>query len=575
MGSFSRYLLLLLCSGILSLPGIASAQIQNQLGQPQQNNSAVGFSSGLNIGFSNDFEKFNYIDPIGLQLASQPNTPSAAVNPKVYVLGPYDMVSMKIEGNFTLNIRGVTVNAEGDLILPQIGDVPVSGLTIAQARDRIDSVIVKDFKNRTHAYLSLEKPRNFQISITGNVPDAGHYQILAMTRLNTVIDSITGAAGGNQGNIQNGQYDLRNILIHHTDGTTTRADMVYYERTGDLSGDPVVHDGDIIEIHKIHEQTPRISISGAVKMPSELSYRKDDSISRLIRMAGGFTARADTSKVVIFHREGGAIDSLSMSLDGSSLDSYKLQPNDRILIPSLPDQKLNYSAWVYGEVNNPGNYPIVEGQTTVEDLVKLAGGIKQDALVQSAYILRNKSALPNQAGNTININRLERTSNQYVDNLKYLEIETKLSEGRISLDADDATQMDAIKVLDGDRLYIPRNNHTVFLFGQVNNPGYYPYQSGLSVNDYIQKAGGLALSADPGRVFIIKAGSKSWYHPGEINLNSGDFIFVDRKPHEVLAEKRLYELQRLAAKRGNIQLILAGVSSITAIITTLIAVKVL
>ncbi len=583
-----------------------------------QNSGSGNPANSLNIGLTNNFDKDIYIDPYGLQLTSGLYTPSATVDPKVYVLGPNDLISIKIDGNISLSVRGVAVNAEGDVILPQIGDVFVSGLTIEQARSKLNLIITKTFKNSHLAYISLDKPRNFYITITGNIPNPGRFEIPAMTRLDAVIkpalektplnlsspvssqqaflmkrtpaqQRIFARVGQlsdttlhrsndfDQGNLlQDYKYDFRNIIIRHTDGTTTRADLVSYNRTGNMAGNPVIRNGDIIEIYKINERTPRVSISGAVNIPSELEYRKGDTISKLIELAGGYSNLADTTHVIIFRRKGEKIDSLLVvSNEASGYKKYVLEPNERVLVPFLPNAKMNYSAWVYGEVKNPGNYPIIEGKTTAEDLVKLAGGLKKDALSQGSYILRSKTSFPNKTDSEINTDQLKRTSNQYIQGLDYLDLETRLSEGRINVNTSDTTQMNNINIQDGDRLFIPRNNHTVFLFGQVNNPGYFPYRSGLSMQDYIQKAGGLALSADPSRIFVIKAGSRAWYHPYQTKLGPGDYIFVDRKPYEQLNEKRQYDVQLEAAKRGNIQLLLAGFSAITAIITTLIAVKVL
>ncbi len=591
--------------------------LSNMSQKAYSQNSTTPSTSGFDIGFTSNFEKFNYVDPIGLKLISELNTPSATVDPKVYVLGPNDLISMKIDGNFSLTIRGVAVNAEGDLILPQIGDVSVSGLTIVQARSKLDSVITQTFKDSHLSYLSLDKPRDFYITITGNIPNPGRFEIPAMSRLDAVIkpalnktqENIPQSASStqqpflmdripvtrrafikmgqtdttlhssnefDQGNLlQNYQYDFRNILIRHTDGTAIRADLVSYNRTGDMSGNPVIRNGDVIEIHKIDEHTPRISISGAVNIPSELEYRKGDTISRLIQLAGGYSTLADTSRVIIYRRQGMNIDSITIAANQPNFDHYPLEPNERIQVPTLPNKKMNYSAWVYGEVKNPGNYPIVEGRTTAQDLVKLAGGLKNDALPQASYMLRSKTSFANKSKSEINTDMLKRTSNQYIQGLEYLDLETRLSEGRINLNASDIAQMSNINVLDGDRLFVPRDNHTVFLFGQVNNPGYFAFNSNVSVKQYIQKAGGLALAADPGRVFVIKAGSRTWYKPDQTTLASGDYIFVDRKPYEELSEKRQYQIQRLATKQRNIQLVLAGFSAVAAIITTLIAVKLL
>jgi protein involved in polysaccharide export with SLBB domain len=107
----------------------------------------------------------------------------------------------------------------------------------------------------------------------------------------------------------------------------------------------------------------------------------------------------------------------------------------------------------------------------------------------------------------------------------------------------------------------------------VNNPGYFPFIENTNTNNYINRAGGFALSADRDRVFIIKAGNATMYRPGETELESGDRIFIDRQPIEELNALRTYEIQQQQVKNTRTQLILAAISTITGIITTYVAVQ--
>ena len=111
------------------------------------------------------------------------------------------------------------------------------------------------------------------------------------------------------------------------------------------------------------------------------------------------------------------------------------------------------------------------------------------------------------------------------------------------------------------------------LYGQVNKPGDYRYDSTLGLNDYLDKAGGVTLAADTERIFIIKAGSRTWMKPEMTDINSGDIIFVDRIPFDELNAQRSFDLQKQAARRNNIQLILSGLTAITGIITTVVAIR--
>lgn len=82
---------------------------------------------------------------------------------------------------------------------------------------------------------------------------------------------------------------------------------------------------------------------------------------------------------------------------------------------------------------------------------------------------------------------------------------------------------------DKDIIYINDNKNIVYVYGQVQAEGYIPYKPGEDVDYYIERAGGYSLAADEGNTRIIKFNSRGWYEPGEVELRSGDFIYVPRE----------------------------------------------
>ncbi|WP_417371874.1 SLBB domain-containing protein, partial [Gelidibacter japonicus] len=230
------------------------------------------------------------------------------------------------------------------------------------------------------------------------------------------------------------------------------------------------------------------------------------------------------------------------------------------------------SAWVLGEVNIPGSFPIITGKTSASDLLSLSGGLTDEALPASAYLVRGTN-FENEIPNKFNAKLMLRTADQIDEGVEYFETETRLSQNRVYLDLEDIGQLQELKIFSGDSLYVPKDEHTIFIFGQVNKPGYFPYLSSsvVSVNEYISKAGGFALAADKERVFIIKAGNGAWYKPDETQLESGDRIFVDKQPVVPFASKQTYEYQQAQLRNQRIQLWLATISTITGIITTYVA----
>src|SRR5690606_8003587 len=105
-------------------------------------------------------------------------------------------------------------------------------------------------------------------------------------------------------------------------------------------------------------------------------------------------------------------------------------------------------------------------------------------------------------------------------------------------------QLRSIKVMDGDSLIIPRDLNTVYVYGQVSNPGYVEYIPGGSVYDYIDATGGYTLSSDRKKLYLIKAGSLSWADARNSTIESGDMIYVDRTLLDDNVQRRNFLVQR-------------------------------
>jgi protein involved in polysaccharide export with SLBB domain len=234
----------------------------------------------------------------------------------------------------------------------------------------------------------------------------------------------------------------------------------------------------------------------------------------------------------------------------------------------------NSSAWVYGEAEIPGNFPIDSDDTTLAELIDLAGGLTDRALTNGAYMIRaNMSNRGVPSATTLNTAQLMRTSDQVLQGFEYLEMERDLnSDQRMFIDLEDDRQLSQVRITDGDRVYIPTDYQNIVLYGQLNNPGNYPFNSSFRVRDYLDQAGGLSLAADPERIFVIKAGSRAWKQTGETSLESGDMIFVDRTPFDELNAQREYEIQIRNSRRNNAQLVLTAISTIAAAVTTYVAI---
>jgi protein involved in polysaccharide export with SLBB domain len=532
---------------------------------------------GFNIDLSDVFGGFYYTDPLSVQLASRINPIEASLDLENYVLGVNDLISIKIDGAQSLFLRGLLVNPQGDVTLPVVGPVNINGLTISESEKKIEEATAPHLKNAS-VTITIDSPRPVIYHVTGGVPYPGKYLTYPQSRVDQAIFSsvtsgnrdLSKSIPNSSDFLTNDNYSFRSIKIYHSDGTESEADLVKYFRTGSLKSNPFVKHGDLINIIPTNRETPKVSISGAVKADYEFEYKKGDTPSLILEFGGGFEETADTTKLFVYRRAVNGIEQIVVKPE--DWDSFNLLPNDRVVAPFGDEFDASASAWVYGEVNIPGNFPVESGATTALELLQTAGGLSQEALPAAAYLVRSggqKNEIPNQ----FNADLMKRTSDQYLQGLEYLDAETRLSKNKVYIDLSDDSQLQGLKIFDGDRLYIPKDDQTIFVFGQVNNPGYFGYSGTKTVNEYITQAGGFALSADKDRIFILKAGNATWFKVGDTDLSSGDKIFIDRQPVEELNAKRAYDIQKQQLRNQRTQLIMTAITTITGIITTYVAVR--
>ncbi len=569
------------------LVSLFATAVEAQQGQSEQRRP-------LSVQPSQDFSQFLFLDELGIQLSIS-SFYEGFIDIDTYKIGTGDLLGISLEGNVTGSIRGLRVNSQGTIMIPEVGVIRVGDLLFNEAEALISKKVTEKLPD-THAKIVLEHPRTIKVHVIGTPPFSGPQLVLAQTRLDQAVyrsffqpEVPAEGEGGPvmedpmspmvmlankypSDFIEGREYSLRNIMINRADGTQESGDLVRYMKTGDQDANPVVQQDDIINITRLHFYNPRVSITGAVNRALDVEYRPDDTIDLLIRMAGGTTYDAADQTIRVHRLTEQGLQAFVLD-DSASIAEYEVLPNDRIVIPYNRDKRTSHSVLVYGEAQFTGRFPIEDGKTTLYDLLQTTGGLTDKALPQAAYLLRS------QPGRTefgsfpaFDPTTLTRTSDQFEQGFEYLELEAELILNRVYIDLTDEEQLKEVYLISEDRLFIPKNDGTIFVFGQVNNPGYYNFSAEWSTDAYITNAGGFALSADEERIFIVKSQTNSWYRPDQTTIEPGDLVFVDRVPFDELQAHRNYDLQKRTQRNSNIQLIMTGLTTITSIITAYIAV---
>lgn len=535
---------------ILGLIAVTTALSSPFTAIAQTGNARDRAQSGTGFGTDGTY----YVDDVGLRLSLDAMAQEGYVNPATYRLGRMDVLSIEIQGLAPITFRGLIVNADGALVIPTVGIVSVRDITLNEAIERIREAMSQKYSS-DQISVTLERLKPVHVHITGDVDTTRSMVIPANTRLSNVVTPI----------IQNmtGQTILtRYIEIKSRTGETRMADLEAFRLGGFLDDNPFLQDGDVILLTNRTRFEPRISITGGVPRQILFDYRMDDNLTKLFRIAGGYRFDADTTHFIINRIEGNRVTQIRVEGSIPQNSDYPLRANDRIVIPVLPDSYVMQAATIKGEIGMPGTYPIIRNRTTLRQIIETSGGMKSTALTQGIIVERRIPRILPEQGDLF-----ARTSDQYTEGFEYLDTERQLS-SFIFLDVRNSESYDFV-IMDQDIITIPKDETTVYVFGQVNRTGYYVHKPGQSVNQYLENAGGFGLAAEESRIFVIKSGSYIWLTPEQTTVESGDMIFVDRKPYEDVQTARQYDLQLRSQRNSNMGLILTTITTLATLVSTI------
>lgn len=472
--------------------------------------------------------------------APEPRRPGTAflgdrmVDRSTYVAGPNDRLSIAIMG-YSDAFYEVEVSADGNLLIPKIGNVPVAGLALDDVEARIRARARRVYPEAEVA-LTLTRPRVFKVYLLGDVPAPGPRAASPLTRVSELLEE-----GGSE------PRQIRNVDLVRASGDTVSVDLVRFRQTGDLRFNPTLREGDVAIVPGRDES---VEIYGRVFFPGPYEYRRGETLAEILRIANGERAfPSDAHDVIEVTRFTGPSERTFFTFRrdealGERGRSFALEPFDAIYVPAVTDFKVQKTVDVEGEVRYPGTYPIRPDTTTVRDLVRMAGGLTPEASLASARLVRREIGTEDEAMRT-----LQEVPPEFLteEELRIMRIQQTAEPNRVVIDFVDllgSGESPATVTLDeGDRLVIPRERKGVTVLGAVLDAGIVAFEPGAPIDTYVARAGGYTERADEGDVIVLKARQGTRLQADEVAaIESGDTIIV---PYE--EERDLWEIYRTAA----------------------------
>lgn len=492
------------------------------------------------------------------------------LSPDHYFVGAGDILALEIVGPISLTVP-LTVSPENIVLVPRLGEINVSGKTLTQVKAEIQRLVQSRNPNN-RAYLTLQRPRMVYFRVSGNVVAPGLYTLPATMRVSSAVaianqETLTSPkerlaanrsmASAPADNSPSGQYTVsyaqRNVKVQHRNGTTDIADALRSRYMDDPAADPTIRESDEIYVPFEYESVrdgAMLSIAGAVQRPCLMPYRKGDRISLLLKAAYGLTENADSTRVELLEVvSAGASGNTAKTLSAARIlaggaEDIELPAGASVVVrEKAQTAKLRGTVSVLGEITSPGVYSIEVGVTRLAALVQQAGGLTKAAhLPLSTITRREMRSLAFRVTDAELSRNFQYTTLTPEDTLRY-KLDESLRRPVVACDFSAALEKnsdaDNVPLQDGDIITIAANPRNVFVFGQVNKPGFIEAAEGKTAEWYVNAAGNYAPNADTARVRVIKAKNRLWLDPkvvagaskgASITLEAGDQIYVPRVP---------------------------------------------
>jgi polysaccharide biosynthesis/export protein len=492
-----------------TMPGVNSSGIDNLLGQ-------IGPMSSTSTMFNDQLLE-------------------GAVDINKYIVGPNDIFSLGVWGILNQPLP-LSVSPEGSLIIPSVGEVQVSGLTLAEAKQRVSDKLKKRYI-AADISLTLVSPRRFSVTVTG--VGQGIYPVSAVSRVSYVVWNIfsdsTSLLRSGTTLSERSLFSVRNISLKHKNGQIEKVDLYKYFATQDSKYNPFLVEGDVISIPKYDWDGRFISIMGAVQFPGIFEYIEGDDLETAIQLVRGVTSVGllDSIMIVRMDKSAQKLERIYVKFDADK--NMKLKPDDRVVVSAYAEERRDFKALVVGEVVRSGWYPISKSSTKLSEIIMQTGGLTANAYLPNCELYRRIDTLYLPIGRDSIESMYTQRLNDVLSNKDEKEIfssETKYKIGRVNIDFEklwkgDETQDIVLRA--NDVIYIADNKRQVYVYGQVNKPGYVPFKENADYLYYINAAGGLSERANEDEIRIIKFRTREWEKPENAHIQSNDFVYVPKE----------------------------------------------
>jgi len=434
------------------------------------------------------------------------NTPSTfapisnAPVPSDYPLGPGDELMIRGWGTIDIDYRA-TIDRNGTISIPTIGNVPLAGVKAGDAENVIRAAVGRLYKGVTVS-VTFGQLRAITVYVVGQANRPGTYTVSSLSTLVTALF----ASGG-----PNANGSMRHVQVKRAGKTVAELDLYSFIGKGDKSADIKLLDGDTIYIPPAGGF---VALVGKVNSPAvyELMNTRE-TIESLLGFAGGLPVVADPRRAFLERIDPNksrprSVEEFALNAEGLQ---RPLKNGDVLNITSITPDFSN-AVVLRGNVDQPVRAPFRQGMR-VSDLIP-----SREYLITRNSVKRQNSVIEtgnNEKDTTENAGNIAARIGSLLDEINWdyavverinrADLSVKLIPFNLGNMFANPNSPDNIRLQPGDTVTIfsqndvavPMDKRQVFvrIEGEVNTPGVYQMSAGDTLQTLLAKAGGPTSNA--------------------------------------------------------------------------------
>jgi len=395
--------------------------------------------------------------------------------PPNYAVGPGDELVLLLSGDVEKSYV-LPVTREGFVVIPQVGQVWVNGLTLDDVRSQLFTHLGRAYSGirrgpeaTTQFQLTLGQLRPNQVFVTGEVAQPGTYLVNAVA---STLNALYLAGGPTP------DGSFRDVRLMRGGEMLRRVDLYEYLLAGNNLSDIRLDPGDVLFVPTHHDQ---VSIDGEVVRPAIYEVLDDENFLDLLAFAGGLNAPAQTRRARITRilppgeRTEPGVDRVTIDVDLAEVLANpslapRLRAGDAVRIFPVRTEVRN-TVTAQGALWQPGEFRYTPGMRAW-DLIASADGLRDDAYLDRAQIIRMD---PRDSTLAVIPFTLERDATG------------------APADNPSLREFDAVRVFAESRF---TTAFPVVITGEVREPLTTTFEEGMTLRDLILRAGGIRPTAD-------------------------------------------------------------------------------